>query len=39
MLKKTGSSELKAVNLMELLQVMEIEEGLLKTALLIFFEM
>jgi len=39
MLKKMDSSEPKVGNLMELLQQLVIEEGLLKTALLIFFEM
>lgn len=39
MLKKMASSEHKVVNLMELLQLLVIEEGLPKTALLIFFEM
>jgi len=39
MLKKMASSEHKVVNLMELLQLLVIEEGLLKTVLLIFFEM
>jgi len=39
MLKKMASSEHKVVNLMELLQLLVIEEGLLKTALQIFFEM
>jgi hypothetical protein len=39
MSKKMDSSEPKVGNLMELLQQLVIEEGLLKTALLIFFEM
>lgn len=39
MLKKMASSEHKVVNLMELLQLLVIEEGLMKTAFLIFFEM
>ena len=39
MLKKMDSNEHKVVNQMELLQLMVIGEGLLKTALLIFLEM